>query len=191
MDCIRIDSDNRAAEIWPDTAKASLVFHADVMARIVEVAPGSVALGDRWTGTGFQSARPPEPTFGQIKAALCAELDAEAERQRLRYVTAGAGKAAAYQAKRAEVDRWIVAGRPSDAGPAAFPWAGDRAALLSAPNAAVPVAAVLAEWEQAIGLWSVVGRAIEAALEAGKAAVQAAPTETDARAARAAVAWPA
>lgn len=53
MDCVRLDENNVVVEIFDGKSKNDLVFHPDLMARIVEVESNSVALGDRFDGARF------------------------------------------------------------------------------------------------------------------------------------------
>lgn len=62
MDCVRLDDNGIAAEIFPGRSKSDLVFHPDLMARIVEVESNSVALGDRFDGARFVKPMSPAPS---------------------------------------------------------------------------------------------------------------------------------
>lgn len=60
-DCIRVQ-DGKAAEIFGGKTKSELVFTAELMAAIIEVATGSVALGDLYNGATF-TPPPPQVTL--------------------------------------------------------------------------------------------------------------------------------
>jgi hypothetical protein len=198
MDCVLVQS-GKAHEIFPGLTKAALCFKVHegeqepraiypqaTIDAIVEVDSGTVAVGDTWNGLTFvQLTQPAEPTLAAIKAALKARVDAAAEQQRLRYVTAGAGQAMVYLAKEAELIKWIAASRPQSPDRDDYPWAKDRAAATGAS-----VAQVLGEWEQRVALWQTVGRAIEIAREGAKAAIDAAANEADAAAVLESISWP-
>jgi hypothetical protein len=57
---------------------------------------------------------PPPPPIDQVKAAAKARIDAAAGRARARYITVAPGQEATYQAKAAEADAYVAAGRPAD-----------------------------------------------------------------------------
>lgn len=76
-DCVRTQG-GEAAEIWPNTSKSQLVFTPELMATIVEVQSGSVAVGDAWDGAAF--SRP---------AISKADLDAYASAARFAKECAG------------------------------------------------------------------------------------------------------
>lgn len=194
MNVVRID-DGRAVEIWANVSKNELcyrrhpgeseprpIFHADFINSIVET-ENEVLPGDHFDGVKFISQK---VSLNQIKAGLKAEVDREAERERQRYITGGAGQALIYDAKATEVAKWIAAGRPAVVEADAYPFAGDRAARLG-----IAIAQVLGEWEQRIAIWRMVGRAIEIVRENAKESIDAVQNEADARAVLAAVSWPA
>ncbi|NEW96654.1 hypothetical protein [Rhodopseudomonas sp. BR0G17] len=118
-----------------------------------------------------------------VKEALKAEIDAEAETVRLRYITAGAGQAMVYQQKGAEADRLAADTSPD---PAHYPI---LAASIGIDGATLADVAALVNATRAA--WSAAAATIEAMRLGTKQAIDAAVSDTDARAARAAVAWPA
>lgn len=126
--------------------------------------------------------------LSEIKAALCLEVDNEAERERLRYITAGAGQAMVYQRKGEEARRF-VAWRADHSEPAA-PDAGTFPILeasIGVEGASLDdVASLVIATEDA---WVAVAARIERARLSGKAAIDAAMTEAAVRSARAAVVW--
>lgn len=130
-----------------------------------------------------------DPPLDQLKAMLSAGIDLEAEKQRLRYITAGSGKAAVYDAKKAEVMRWRDAGMPDKLDPADYPWATSRLAGLVDVGGKVVLGDVLREWDERASTWQIIGIAIESVAERAKAAIDVAEDREKARAA-ADVTWP-
>lgn len=138
----------------------------------------------RWLDAGNTPDPADTPTLDQVKAELKAAIDAAAERERMRYITAGAGQALVYEQKRTEVARHR--NDPALAlTEANFPWAASRA-----ENFEITVAAVLAEWTAQADAWSAIARAIENVREGAKAAIGAAADEAAARAIAEEVSWP-
>lgn len=97
---------------------------------------------------------------GEAKTDALKKLEQRAEAERLKYITAGDGKAMAYQQQLYEVRRW----EGGETNAAMFPVANQLAVKL-----AVPVFAVLAQWQSNINAWLVVGGRIEANLAKAKA----------------------
>lgn len=87
------------------------------------------------------------------------KLEQRAEAERLKYITAGDGKAMAYQQQLREVQRW----EDGEQDAAKFPVANQMAVKL-----AMPVASILAMWQQNINAWLVIGGKIEANLARAK-----------------------
>ncbi|MBN9430804.1 MAG: hypothetical protein J0I45_00020 [Bosea sp.] len=129
----------------------------------------------------------PPPLTGDalaaLKAALCAAIDAEAERQRLRFITPGAGQAMTYARKLEEAKTATI-----DPSPTAEAYPLLAASLGIDGDDVAAVAAVVIAMDAA---WTSIGAAIEAARLAGKKTVKDAADEAGARAAAAAVEWPA
>lgn len=125
---------------------------------------------------------PPPVELGELKAGLKAQIDADAEAERLKYITPGAGQAMAYLQKAMEATAYLG---ETDPDPADYP-------LLAAEIGIT--GATLAEVAQAVHdahqMWRVIGAQIEAARLGGKAAIDAAETAEDAQAAFEAVTWP-
>lgn len=96
----------------------------------------------------------------EAKAETLAKLEVFAERERLKYITAGDGKAMAYQQQLYEVRRWEA----GETNAAMFPVANQLAIKL-----AVPVFSILAMWQSNINAWLIVGGRIEANLAKAKA----------------------
>lgn len=137
--------------------------------------------GRRWTGSEIAVYEPPAAPLPDIKAALKAQVDAAAERERARYITPGAGQAMTYQAKADEARR--LAGDPSP-GPADYPLLSAEVGI-TAPDLASVGAVVLAAYQA----WQMIGAAIEGARLGAKQAIELAEDEATARAA-AEVVWP-
>jgi len=118
-----------------------------------------------------------------LKAELKREIDRDAERERLRYITPGDGQAAVYLAKAEEVQRFAGDGSPD---PADYPLLAASIGIDGEDLAAV-AAVVAATRQQWLGLAAM----IESARATAKAAIDAAGDEDGARGARKLVAWPA
>jgi hypothetical protein len=83
---------------------------------------------EEWLAKGNAPGPYVGPTLAEVKLHLRFLVDGEAERERLKYVTDGAGQALVYEAKRSEVNRWRAAGSPVALDAAMYPWASARAA---------------------------------------------------------------
>lgn len=90
------------------------------------------------------------------KANTLTKLEVMAEKERLKYITPGSGKAMAYQQQQREVERW-EAGQPISA--KKYPVANEYAIKLN-----TTIEAVLTTWQTNINNWLVVGSKIEANL---------------------------
>ena len=121
------------------------------------------------------------PALDALKAAAVAEIDAQAEQQRQRYLTPGAGQALVYERKRAEAERMATDADPQ---PADYPLLAAEVGI-TAPTLAEVGAAVRALADQ----WTAAAAAIEATRLSAKAAIAAATTPPEVRAA-AHVTWP-
>lgn len=166
----------------PDEIRLEDVFHPDVVAAFVPCGE-EVREGWRKEGDVFVEPPPPPPEpLDPIKLNLCAAIDAAAERERLKWITGGAGQAMTYQMKAAEAERLA-----SDADPAlaAYP-------LLSAEIGitADDLAGVGAVVRAQHAAWLMAGAAIEAARLGGKKAVNQAASAEAAQQAFDAVTWP-
>lgn len=129
------------------------------------------------------------PPLGPLKAALKARLEADAEAERLKYVTAGAGQAMEYQQAAAEAEGLLTAiALDPDYEPLPEIYPMLAASLGIDGETLAEVAATVAAMH---GQWRQIGSAIRAARLAGKAAIDAAVTAEDAQAAFDAVVWPA
>lgn len=110
-----------------------------------------------------------------------AEIDAAAERERLRYITPGAGQAMTYQAKVEEAR--ALAMETEDPDPAHYPLLSAEIGI-TAPSLAEVASVVVAAYQQ----WQMIGAAIEAARLGAKRAVDLAETLADLDAIE--VTWP-
>jgi hypothetical protein len=118
-------------------------------------------------------------------AAAKRRIEMAAEAERMKYLTAGSGKALTYEAKRAEAERHAADQDPQAAN---YPFAAAEATVRN-----TTIAAVIAIWNVNIALWAVnLGPAIEAAEQKAKLDVDAAVAAKDASALAAAesVIWP-
>lgn len=118
--------------------------------------------------------------LAQLKSRLKTGIDAEAERQRLRWITPGAGQAMTYQAKAEEARRLVVDHDPQ---PGSYSLLAAEVGI-TAPSLAGVGAVVLAAYQQ----WLSIGGAIEAVRLAAKAAIENAGDEAAALAVQAT--WP-
>ncbi|MCD1645232.1 hypothetical protein [Aurantimonas coralicida] len=116
-----------------------------------------------------------------IKTRLKAAIDAAAEAERLKYVTAGAGQSMTYQEKAAEAARFTDDPAPD---PVDYPMLAAEIGITAATLA--DVAAVVAANRAA---WRTIGAAIEGTRLGAKAAIEAAETVEDAESA-AQIGWP-
>lgn len=160
---------------WPDA-----IATPDLVVDATGEAPTRAAIDS------MVRATPPAPTLDELKGRLRELVDEAAERERLRYITAGAGQALVYEAKRTEVARWRARGEPAEPAPVDFPWAADRATRRDAA-----LVDVLAEWSAQADAWAAIGIAIEHVREAAKEAIAGAADAAAARAIADAIEWPA
>lgn len=129
----------------------------------------------------------PEPApdlpaaLAAVKSLRKAAIDAEAERQRLRWITPGAGQAMTYQAKVDEARALAVDGE--DADPSHYPMLSAEIGITAATLQDV-AGVVIAAYQQ----WQMLGAAIEAARLGAKRAVDLAATAAEVEAVS--VNWP-
>lgn len=148
------------------------------------LAPVVRAAVEAWISDGkpVLPYEPPPVDLGDLKASLKAQIDADAEAERLKYITPGAGQAMAYLQKAMEATAYLG---ETDPDPADYPLLAAEVGITG--DTIADVAAVVDAHYQA---WRVIGAAIEQARLGGKAAVDAAETVEDAQAAYDAVTWP-
>lgn len=123
------------------------------------------------------------PDLPSVKTALKASVDAQAETERLKYITAGAGQALTYMQKSDEARRYLAADEP-DAGD--YPLLAAEVGITAADMSGVATV-ILAAFSQ----WQQIGAAIEGVRLGAKAAIEISETVPDAQAAFDAIAWPA
>ncbi|NSX84472.1 hypothetical protein G6L86_02630 [Agrobacterium tumefaciens] len=149
---------------------------------------------DEWlmllTGSGYTIVDgaivdpPPaeEIPLAVIKIGLKAKIDADAEAERLKYITSGAGQALTYMQKSDEARRYLAEETPT----------GSDYPLLSAEvgitggdvrDVALVVSGAYAQWQ-------LIGAQIEAVRLGTKAAIEVATNAADAQAAYGAAVWP-
>ena len=134
-----------------------------------------------------------------LKTTLSAAIDAEAEQQRLRYITAGSGQAMVYLQKQTQAAIALnaqpaTAAATADANAAAYPLLAAEIGITVDPTTNAPATDVLGVARQVnatVQQWMPIAAAIERARMATKAAIGAATTAEAAQAARDAVQWPA
>uniref|UniRef100_A0A7C1SVU7 DUF4376 domain-containing protein n=1 Tax=Agrobacterium albertimagni TaxID=147266 RepID=A0A7C1SVU7_9HYPH len=116
------------------------------------------------------------------KSNLKAAVDQQAERERLKYITAGAGQAMTYAQKAEEARLCLDATGPD---PEDYPLLAAEIGITA--STLVGVAQVVAT---ANAQWLQIGAAIEAARLSAKKAISEAETVEDAQAAADAIVWP-
>lgn len=131
---------------------------------------------------GVVEQHSPASELKLLKERLKAVIDQAAERQRLRYITAGAGQAMTYAQKAEEARLCLDATEPD---PEDYPLLAAEIGITA--NTLVGVAQVVAT---ANAQWLQIGRTIEAARLSAKKAVSEAETAENAQAAADAVVWP-
>lgn len=124
----------------------------------------------------------PPVDLAVLKISLKSQIDADAEAERLKYITPGAGQAMAYLQKAMEATAYLAA---TDPDPADYPLLAAEVGITG--DTIADVAAVVDGQYQA---WRLIGAAIEQARLGAKADVDAAETVEDAQAAYEAVVWP-
>lgn len=149
---------------------------------------------DEWlmllTGSGYTIVDgvivdpPPveEIPLAVVKAGLKARIDADAEAERLKYITAGAGQALTYMQKSDEARRYLAEETPTESD---YPLLSAEIGITADDlhGVALVVSGAYAQWQQ-------IGAAIEAVRLGTKAAVEVATDAAGAQAAYDAAAWP-
>nr|WP_282188626.1 hypothetical protein [Brucella tritici] len=122
------------------------------------------------------------PNLATVKTALKAKIDADAEIERLKYITPGNGQAMTYQQKVTEAQAFKAAASPVEADyPILSSEVGITAETLG--EVADTVLAAFAQWQQ-------IGAAIESIRLGAKRDIDAAQDEAAARAVVNAIVWP-
>lgn len=127
------------------------------------------------------------PTLEQLRAQMAAQVDAEAEVARLRFITPGAGQALEYQATEVEATAYVAAHEAAAGPPAgAWPWLEAEQAASAPGTTLLDVAQLVLSLRDQ---WVATGSTIKALRRAAKVAIEAATTPQAIRAA-ALVEWP-
>lgn len=168
----------------PDGLAPTDCYHPD--AGFVACPAGTVA-GMIYAGGAFGAAPPPPPPtpeqLAELKSRAKTMVDADAERERLRYITPGEGQVLTYLRKVEQARAAITAANPQ---PADYPLLAATIGLdgVTVTEVAQTILAMDAAWEQ-------IGAAIEQVRMTAKAAIDAAADVAALQAARDAVQWPA
>ncbi|KAB2731561.1 hypothetical protein [Brucella anthropi] len=122
------------------------------------------------------------PGLTEIKLALKRQIDADAEVERLKYITPGAGQSMTYQQKVTEAQAFKVASNPIAAD---YPILASEVGITASTLGEVAdiVLAAFAQWQQ-------IGAAIEGIRLGAKRDIDAAADEAAARAIVEAIEWP-
>lgn len=190
LDGKAIDQDGKAARgsatytvnepEGPKTVEYEAIISAPDGARIV----ASEEAGIGWTFSGG-SFTPPPLTPGELtvlKSHLSASVDADAESERLKYITPGVGQAMTYAEKAAQAKAALATEDPQ---PADYPMLAAEIGISGATLA--DVAGIVASAHQQ---WIVIGAAIEGVRLRAKAEIGTATTSEEAQAVIAAIVWP-
>ena len=131
------------------------------------------------------------PSLAGVKQQLLAQVDAEAETARLRFITPGAGQALEYEATERQARAYLAAGSPEPFEPAVYPFIeAERQAVFTAIGTLPSPADIVASVIDSAEAWMTIGAEIKRLRRSAKIAIEAAETTQAARAA-AVVAWPA
>lgn len=136
----------------------------------------------RWSDAENRWEPLPPVDLDNLKSALKAQIDEQAETERLRYITPGAGQALTYEQKRQEAKRYLETDDPQDGD---FPM---LQASLGIEGESLRAVAELITANNA--QWLLIGAAIERVRLASKMAVAAAETADEAQVVINNVGWP-
>lgn len=177
----RIDGGVVAETIETDQPLAD-IYHPD-LAALFEVVPPDVVAGMERQGDGtFAAPVAATADIEAIKSALAVRVDADAETERGRHITPGAGQAMSYMAKAQQAADYLSAVAPDE---------GDYPLLAAEIGiTGETVADVAGIVNAAYQSWIVIGAQIEAARLAAKRDIAAAETVEAAQAVYDALAWP-
>ncbi len=144
--------------------------------------PGHTVLAD-WLSSGGEIAESaPARPLSDVKDQLIAEINAAAEGERLKYITAGEGQAMTYTEKLAQARAFLAASAPD---PADYPMIANEVDITAADAASVAEAVV-----SAYSAWAAIGAAIEKTRMEANKSITAATDAPAARAIRNNVVWP-
>ncbi len=200
------------AELWPHDPAAALpegvstpvdafgqAFGAQFIACDATVQQG-------WTSAdgGKTFAAPVEPAgppLASVQAALCSDIDRQAQAQRDLYVTPGGAQSATYLIKQSQAQSALAAQAGNTSAnmtaaqlTAAYPYLANEVGITVDPTSKAPAVDVYGVARSVMAVlqaWQPINLAIEAMRLKTKAAIAAAATATVAQAAHDAVFWPA
>ncbi len=146
-------------------------------------------------------APPAGPSLASVQTSLSADIDTQAEAQRLKYITPGEAQMATYLLKRGQALSALAnqtadaaANKTADQLAAAYPYMANEIGITIDPTTKAPASDVygVARAVSAIAaVWQGLDLAIERVRLATKMAISAAETASAVQAAHDAVAWPA
>ena len=133
------------------------------------------------------------PTFAETKEALKSRVDAAAENERLKYITAGVGQSMTYTEKFNQAVDYSKKYAAHEQDPKNTPKPNDNDYLLLKAGLGIDGKTLIEVAETvtyAYAIWQQIGAAIEATRLEGKAAIENAKTADDAQAVFASIKWP-
>lgn len=122
---------------------------------------------------------PPLPSLVEVKQRAKARLAADAEKQRQKYITPGAGKAMIYLRKCDEAEKFLI-----------DPLFSGAFLNAEATRTGKTKATIANEWKTKSDQWHTIGAGIETTLFNAAEAIDAAATAAEANAVVAGVVWP-
>lgn len=139
------------------------------------------------------------PPLAPLQAALCADIDKQAQAQRDLYVTPGGAQSATYLLKQTQAVNALAAQATTDAGKTAaqlataYPYLANEIGITADPTtsaAATDIYGVARAIVAVLNAWQPLNLSIEAMRLKTKAAINAATTAAAAQAVHDAAAWP-
>lgn len=161
---------------------------AVVAAWWAEAVGGGETRAERWQRLQAEQAEP-APDLAALRAQALERIDAEAERERLRYLTPGAGQALEYQATAEEALALQAEGAP-EPDPQDYPMLAAEQAALAAVGTAATLEDVAGQVLAERAAWSAIGAAIKSVRRGAKLQAEAAES-AEAIEAIFPLAWPA
>ncbi len=199
-------------ETWPPDPTAA---HPEGVATPVDAfgeafgsqfVPCAASVQQGWTtpdgGKTFAApVEPAGPPLASVQAALCSDVDRQAQAQRDLYVTPGGAQSATYLIKQSQAQSALAAQAGNTSAnmtaaqlAAAYPYLANEVGITVDPTSKAPAVDVYGVARSVMAVlqaWQPINLAIEAMRLKTKAAIAAAATATVAQAAHDAVAWPA
>jgi len=165
----------------PSNVPLEDAFHPDLVAEIIKC-DASVVVGSIFDGQNFIAPTLDVQPIATVKSALKVAIDAEAETERLKYITPGNGQSMTYQQKVTEAQAFKAETNPKAAD---YPILSSEVGITAETLAEVAdiVLAAFSRWKQ-------IGAAIESIRLGAKRDIDAAEDETAARAVVDAIVWP-